>query len=109
MYCTSIWSPLDSHNSFDPMPPTPAPPSDLVEGDVSRIIEMAWADEIPFEAIRFQFGLDESAVIRLMKRSLKPSSFLLWRRRVQGRSAKHARRQQAGWRAPVHPLNTLSA
>ncbi|MCU0927313.1 MAG: TIGR03643 family protein [Hydrogenophaga sp.] len=78
------------------MPPTLAPPTDLAAGDVSRIIEMAWSDEIPFEAIRFQFGLDESAVIRLMKRSLKPSSFLLWRRRVQGRSAKHARRQQAG-------------
>lgn len=81
------------------MPLTLVPSTDLAAGDVSRIIEMAWADDIPFEAIRFQFGLDEAAVIRLMKRSLKFSSFLLWRRRVQGRPAKHARRLQAGWSA----------
>ena len=56
---------------------------------------MAWADEIPFEAIRFQFGLDESAVIRLMKRSLKTGSFRLWRQRVEGRRAKHERRFHA--------------
>ena len=78
------------------MTPTVAPdttqPPALTEGDLSRIIEMAWADEIPFEAIRFQFGLDESAVIRLMKRSLKPGSFRLWRRRVEGRPSKHGRR-----------------
>lgn len=81
------------------MPPIPLPdalqPPVLTEGDLSRIIEMAWADEIPFEAIRFQFGLDESAVIRLMKQSLKASSFRLWRRRVEGRPAKHGRRLQA--------------
>jgi uncharacterized protein (TIGR03643 family) len=56
---------------------------------------MAWADGIPFEAIRFQFGLDESAVIRLMKQSLKAGSFRLWRHRVEGRPAKHVRRLQA--------------
>jgi uncharacterized protein (TIGR03643 family) len=78
-----------------PMPPAALQPDALSEGDLSRIIEMAWADEIPFEAIRFQFGLDESAVIRLMKRSLKTGSFRLWRRRVEGRRAKHERRLQA--------------
>lgn len=81
------------------MPPIPLPnalqPPVLAEWDVSRIIEMAWADGIPFEAIRFQFGLDESAVIRLMKQSLKTRSFRLWRRRVEGRAAKHGRRLQA--------------
>ena len=75
-----------------PLPPAPLNPADLSEGDHSRIIEMAWADEISFEAIRFQFGLDESAVIRFMRRSLKAGSFRLWRRRVEGRSAKHERR-----------------
>lgn len=78
-----------------PLPPAPLQPAALSEGDTSRIIEMAWADEIPFEAIRFQFGLDESAVIRLMKRSLKTGPFRLWRRRVEGRRAKHERRLQA--------------
>lgn len=75
-----------------PVPPAPSNIAELTPGDQSRIIEMAWADEIPFEAIRFQFGLDESAVIRFMKRSLKAGSFRLWRRRVEGRSAKHERR-----------------
>lgn len=77
-----------------PIPPAPLDPSELTAGDHSRIIEMAWADEIPFEAIRYQFGLDEPAVIRFMKRSLKAGSFRLWRRRVEGRGAKHARRLQ---------------
>ncbi len=75
-----------------PVPPAPSSIAELTAGDQSRIIEMAWADEIPFEAIRFQFGLDESAVIRFMKRSMKAGSFRLWRRRVEGRSAKHERR-----------------
>jgi uncharacterized protein (TIGR03643 family) len=77
------------------MPASALHPAALSEGDLSRIIEMAWADEIPFEAIRFQFGLDESAVIRLMKRSLKTGSFRLWRQRVEGRRAKHERRFHA--------------
>jgi len=77
------------------VPPASLQPAALSEGDTSRIIEMAWADAIPFEAIRFQFGLDESAVIRLMKRSLKAGSFRLWRRRVEGRRAKHERRFHA--------------
>ncbi|AOF88208.1 hypothetical protein BSY239_1463 [Hydrogenophaga sp. RAC07] len=75
-----------------PVPPAPSNTAELTAGDQSRIIEMAWADEISFEAIRFQFGLDESAVIRFMRRSLKAGSFRLWRRRVEGRSAKHERR-----------------
>lgn len=65
----------------------------LSVGDVSRIIEMAWADEIAFEAIALQFGLSEAGVIRLMRRHLKPSSFRLWRKRVTGRASKHRTRQ----------------
>lgn len=63
----------------------------LEPGDISRIIEMAWEDHTPFEAIESQFGLSESACIALMRRELKPSSFRLWRKRVTGRSSKHAR------------------
>jgi uncharacterized protein (TIGR03643 family) len=55
----------------------------------SRIIEMAWEDRTPFEAIEAQFGLPESDVIRLMRRELKPSSYRLWRKRVAGRITKH--------------------
>jgi uncharacterized protein (TIGR03643 family) len=55
-----------------------------------RVIEMAWEDRTPFEAIEFQFGLSESDVIRLMRTQLKPSSFKLWRKRVNsGVSRKH--------------------
>ena len=57
--------------------------------EIDRVIEMAWEDRTPFEAINYQFGLDEQAVIALMRRELKASSFKLWRKRVQGRKTKH--------------------
>jgi len=57
---------------------------------ISRIIEMAWEDRTAFEAIEAQFGLNESAVIALMRRQLKPSSFRMWRTRMAGRRTKHA-------------------
>lgn len=55
----------------------------------SRIIEMAWEDRTPFEAIAQQFGLNETEVIKLMRRELKRASFKLWRERVSGRHTKH--------------------
>ncbi len=58
--------------------------------DIDRIIEMAWEDRTPFDAIQFQFGLNESQVIKLMRSELKKSSFNLWRKRVNsGVSQKH--------------------
>lgn len=69
------------------MPSTPT----LSEADVSRVIEMAWEDRTPFEAIERQFGLNESAVVALMRRSLKRRSFNMWRQRMAGRVTKHAR------------------
>lgn len=55
-----------------------------------RIIEMAWEDRTPFEAIKIQFGITEAEVIQLMRRELKRSSFNLWRKRVNsGVSQKH--------------------
>jgi len=57
--------------------------------DTDRIIEMAWEDRTPFEAIDFQFKLKEQETIELMRRELKPQSFKRWRKRVQGRSTKH--------------------
>ena len=61
----------------------------LDELHIDRIIEMAWEDRTTFEAIKFQFKLKEQDVINLMRRELKPSSFRLWRKRVQGRKTKH--------------------
>ena len=60
---------------------------------IDRIIEMAWEDRTPFDAITFQFGLKEQEVITLMRRELKPSSFRLWRARVQGRATKHSKKR----------------
>lgn len=57
--------------------------------DISRIIEMAWEDRTPFEAIELQFGLKENDVRKIMRRELKPSSFKMWRKRVSGRKTKH--------------------
>ncbi len=65
----------------------------LGEEDVSRIIEMAWEDRTPFDAIEASFGLNESAVIKLMRAELKPSSFRLWRKRVTGRVTKHGKKR----------------
>ena len=61
-----------------------------VTGDVeSRIIEMAWEDRTPFEAIYDNYGTSEADVIRLMRLALKPSSFRRWRKRVTSRKTKH--------------------
>ncbi|NWG26907.1 MAG: TIGR03643 family protein [Ignavibacteriaceae bacterium] len=57
--------------------------------DISRIIEMAWEDRTPFEAIELQFGLKENKVREIMRREIKPSSFKMWRNRVSGRKTKH--------------------
>jgi uncharacterized protein (TIGR03643 family) len=60
---------------------------------INRIIEMAWEDRTPFEAIEFQFGLSEPQVIEIMRREMKPSSFRMWRKRVSGRKTKHLRKR----------------
>lgn len=70
--------------------------SPLKESELDRVIEMAWEDRTPFEAILAQFGLTESEVIKVMRQTLKPSSFRLWRKRVNsGTSQKHAKKRNA--------------
>jgi uncharacterized protein (TIGR03643 family) len=61
----------------------------LDAADISRVIEMAWEDRTSFDAIEQQFGLNEAAVISLMRRELKLSSFKMWRERVTSRATKH--------------------
>ena len=70
----------------DPLPPD----------SIDRIIEMAWEDRTPFEAIEVQFGLKENEVRALMRREIKPSSFRMWRERVTGRKTKHAAMRSEG-------------
>ena len=62
----------------------------LLLQDRDRIVQMAWEDRTPFDAILSQFGLKEQEVIELMRREKKPNSWRMWRKRVQGRSTKHA-------------------
>jgi uncharacterized protein (TIGR03643 family) len=66
----------------------------LTASQIDRIIEMAWEDRTPFEAIAFQFGLSEHEVIQLMRTELKRSSFNRWRKRVNsGVSQKHLKKR----------------
>ena len=67
----------------------------LVE-DINRIIEMAWEDRTPFDAIQYQFGLNEAAVKALMKKELKFSSYKLWRERVENCKTKHEKKRVSG-------------
>jgi len=72
------------------------PVQDLTLRDLDRVIEMAWEDRTPFEAIEYQFGLSEQKVIALMRSELKGSSFRLWRKRVNsGVSKKHLKKRSS--------------
>ena len=62
----------------------------MKQEELDRIIEMAWEDRTPFEAIHYQFGLKENDVRKIMRENLKRSSFELWRERVKGRKTKHS-------------------
>ena len=62
---------------------------DINPATIDRIIEMAWEDRTPFEAIQAQFALDEAATIQLMRTQLSPGAFRRWRARVSGRRTKH--------------------
>ena len=77
------------------------PDSLLDAAALSRIIEMAWEDRTPFEAIRTQFELGEAAVSALMRQHLKPASYRLWRQRVRGRKTKHAALQPVGMKGDL--------
>ncbi len=63
---------------------------------IDRIIEMAWEDRTPFDAIKFQFGLNEADVKALMKKELKFKSYILWRKRVENCKTKHVAKRVEG-------------
>lgn len=66
--------------------------SDMSEPLLSKVIGMAWADDVSFEKIKSDTGLSESDVIAIMRRHLKANSYVLWRKRVKGRKSKHAKK-----------------
>jgi len=59
---------------------------------------MAWEDRTPFEAIKYQFGLNENEVREIMRKNLKKSSFKMWRKRVKGRKTKHFKKNKLSTR-----------
>jgi len=63
---------------------------------IDRIIEMAWEDRTPFDAIQAQFQMNESEVRALMRKELKRSSYILWRKRVENSSLKHLKKRIDG-------------
>ncbi len=67
----------------------------FTDEDIDRIIQMAWEDRTPFEAIKFQFGLKEKEVIEFMRLNSKESSFRMWRKRMTGRGTKHLQKRVA--------------
>ena len=69
--------------------------TELNEIMIDRVIEMAWEDRTPFDAIEFQFGLKEADVKVLMKNNLKFSSYKLWRKRVENCKTKHAAKRNS--------------
>lgn len=77
------------------LPQSKSPQSQLTMADIDRIVEMAWEDRTTFDTIYDQFGISEAEVIKIMRRSMKRSSFLMWRERVQGRKTKHAKTSEA--------------
>jgi uncharacterized protein (TIGR03643 family) len=62
---------------------------ELTDRDIDRIVEMAWEDRTPFDAIKDQFGLSEAEVIKVMKHQMHLRNWKKWRARVQGRATKH--------------------
>ena len=62
----------------------------LSEADISRVIEMAWEDRTPFDAIEAQYNITHDEVVKIMRENLAKNSFNLWRKRVRGRKTKHS-------------------
>jgi uncharacterized protein (TIGR03643 family) len=87
-------SPIAAPSAPFPIPAAPVVPAHpLSLADIDRIIEMAWEDRTPFDAIFQQFGLREADVKKLMKKHMKFGSYKLWRTRVEACATKHAQRR----------------
>jgi uncharacterized protein (TIGR03643 family) len=87
---------MDNFNITTKSPIAPIDNLDFNEIQIDRIIEMAWEDRTPFDAIKFQFRLSEADVKALMKKELKFSSYKLWRKRVENCKTKHTEKRVDG-------------
>ena len=66
---------------------------ELIPSIIDRIIEMAWEDRTPFDAIFRQFGLREDEVKAIMKKNLRLKSYQNWRKRVENCKTKHLKKR----------------
>ena len=64
----------------------------LSSSNIDRIISLAWEDEVPFKAIKYQYGISEADVIKIMRKNIKRSSFKMWRKRVTSRISRKSDR-----------------
>jgi uncharacterized protein (TIGR03643 family) len=74
---------------FKKKPPKKKPQIEIVENDMHRLIEMAWQDRTPFDAIETLYGFNENEVKKILRQLLLPKSYKRWRKRVQARCTKH--------------------
>jgi uncharacterized protein (TIGR03643 family) len=85
--------------------PTPLHPIHLTQDNqdvfIDQVIDLAWSDDVSFDAIKARTGLAEKEVIRIMRRHLKPASFRRWRERVSGRVTKHQKRLRSSQSLPI--------
>ena len=85
--------------------PTPLHPIHLTQDNqdvfIDQVIDLAWSDDVSFDAIKARTGLEEKEVIRIMRRHLKPASFRRWRERVSGRVTKHQKRLRSSQSLPI--------
>lgn len=91
---------MDTHCYYSDLPSPWAyekvkPQLVLSPSDIDRIIEMAWEDRTPFEAIKLQFNLKEGQVRELMRKNLKFSSYVMWRKRVEACTTKHLQQRRS--------------
>ena len=92
-YYSDLPSPMAYATLYEPIKDETKKRTDFSEMEINRIIEMAWEDRTPFDAIEIQFGLKESEVKVIMKKNLKFSSYKLWRIRVGNCKTKHLKKR----------------
>ena len=54
----------------------------LTSAEIARVIETAWDDRPPFNAVLLQHGLNEGQVVSLVERELTPNAYKVWLQRV---------------------------
>ena len=73
--------------------------------DENWVIWAAWADRITFEEIKEKTGKNESDVIKIMRKNLKPSSFRLKRKSLKHRKKFKLERKKLREKIKITDIN----